>query len=252
MPIEVLLCYRGRFSNYISELLKQLRTLGIRVTYDSEILSRETSFGPATVVDWFTVGESTQDATAWRAPLKDAVQSAELVVFAIEISDMSENVLNEIRWAILHEVNAFFLLHGTSTDATRESAGVIVGTLAGFYMMTTGNPQYPEFGFHFFEEDEDTECEADAIVAANRITAHLARVRMGPLKQLSGDNDAKLSDIEKRPDRRGRRHLQQIQEKIQRVYVPDVKAAPVLDDAVTLRAFAGAGNDSSGTIGPTD
>jgi hypothetical protein len=38
-PIELLLCYRGRFKNYVTALAEELRRRGLRVTYDREILA---------------------------------------------------------------------------------------------------------------------------------------------------------------------------------------------------------------------
>ena len=130
--LEVLLCYRGRFSTYTTELLEQLRELGIRVTYDSEILAGGVSADSSAAVDWYTLDKSAQpqEDTAWRAPLHEAIGSSELVVFAIEIRDISMNVLNEIRWAIQQDVHVFFLAHGPAKDAVGESGGVMVGMLA--------------------------------------------------------------------------------------------------------------------------
>ena len=241
--LEVLLCYRGRFSAYISELLEQLRTIGIRVTYDSEILAGEASVpDSSTAVDWYTLDKSAQpqEDTAWRAPLHEAIGSAELVVFAIEIRDISMNVLNEIRWAIQQEVHVFFLAHGPAKDAVGESGGVMVGMLAAMYMFVRQSPEYPEFGFHSFEDLEGEARRADVVVAANRIAAHLARVRKGPLKTLSGDNDMTVADLQKRPEVKARRHLHGLQEKIYRLLLKSEPAASVsgFDEAVKkLRAL---------------
>jgi hypothetical protein len=240
--LEVLLCYRGRFSAYISELLEQLRTLGIRVTYDSEILAGEASADAAADIDWYTLDESSQpqEDTAWRAPLHEAIGSAELVVFAIEIRDISANVLNEIRWAIQQDVHVFFLAHGPAKDAVGESGGVMVGMLAAMYMFVRQSPEYPEFGFHSFEDLEGEARRADVVVAANRIAAHLARVRKGPLNQLSGDNDVTVADLQKRPEVKARRHLHGMQEKIYRLLLktePAAASVSPFDEAVKkLRA----------------
>ena len=240
--LEVLLCYRGRFSTYINELLAQLRALDIRVTYDSEILAGEASADPSAAVDWYTLDKSPQpqEDTAWRAPLHEAIGSAELVVIAIEIRDISANVLNEIRWSIQQDVHVFFLAHGPAKDAVGESGGVMVGMLAALYMFVRQSPEYPEFGFHSFEDLEGEARRADVVVAANRIAAHLARVRKGPLKQLSGKNDITVADLQKRPEVKARRHLHGLQEKIHRVLLKSEEAVPAsgFDEAIKkLRAL---------------
>ena len=90
---EVLLCYRGRFNKYVIALTQELRRLGTRVTYDSEILVHGSGFDENVEVDWFTLGDTPQEDTTWRAPLRAAVESAEIVAFALDFMDTSENVI---------------------------------------------------------------------------------------------------------------------------------------------------------------
>ena len=107
-------------------------------------------------------------------------------------------------------------------------------------MFVRQSPEYPEFGFHSFEDLEGEARRADVVVAANRIAAHLARVRKGPLKTLSGDNDMTVADLQKRPEVKARRHLHGLQEKIYRLLLKSEPAASVsgFDEAVKkLRAL---------------
>jgi hypothetical protein len=132
-PIEVLLCYRGRFNEFVISLAEHLCRCGVRVTYDREILADNSGFDEKADVDWWTLGEAPQNDTRWRAPLRAAVDSAEMVTFALDFFDESENVINEIRWAIQLRAHTFFLIHGGPTDP--ESQGIIIGSLAAHCML---------------------------------------------------------------------------------------------------------------------
>jgi len=46
---NAILFYRGRFQAYVAELARSIRTLGLRVTYDREILDGGTDFNPEAV-----------------------------------------------------------------------------------------------------------------------------------------------------------------------------------------------------------
>lgn len=216
---DVLLCYRGHFKKYVTGLLKELRKLGLRVTYDEEILADRSRFDEEAEVDWVKLGDSPQEDTKWRAPLWTAVKSAETVAFALDIQDMNPNVINEIGWAIQSKAHTFFLMHGGTTDP--ESQGIIISSMAALYMLTTRRPEYPEFGYHFCGNLHGAELKEDVVVAANRIVAHLARCREGKLIELTGNNQAKTSDVEQSPDERGRRHLHRLQEAMHTGYVAE-------------------------------
>jgi len=210
---EVLLCYRGRFNKFVTALAEELRKLGVRVTYDCEILADSSGFNEESEIEWHTlVGGESQDDTTWRAPLRAAVDSSEMVTFALDLQDRSENVQNEFRWALQTKAHTFFLIHGDITDL--EAQSFFVGSLQAEYMFTTDCPKIPEFGFHFCGNLDDAELKKDVIVAAHRIVAHLARCRQGELPELTGDNDIKMSDVEKRPDVRGRHRLHRLQKAV--------------------------------------
>ncbi len=123
--VDILLCYRGRFKNYVSALAEELRRRGMRVTYDREILADPSAYDEHTQVDWFTLGGTPQTDIGWRAPLHEAIDSAEMVAFALDMRDQSENVTNEIRWTVQCSAHTFFLIH--EGPQTLEAQGVIVG-----------------------------------------------------------------------------------------------------------------------------
>ena len=207
---DILLCYRGRFQGYVGALARALRAHGLRVAYDREILAGDPGFDPQAEVDWVSLGDLPQHDNAWRAPLRAAVDGAEMVAFALDFHDPSENVTNEIRWAIQSKAHAFFLIHAGPT--TPESQGIIIGTIATNYLLTTGDPTYPEFGYHFCGALDGDDLQPEVAVAAHRIVAHRERWLAGPLPELSADNDLTLSDLEQRPEPRARRFLQALQQ----------------------------------------
>ena len=222
---DVLLCYRGRFQGYVRALAQALRSLGLRVTYDREILAGGSGLDPQAEVDWFTLGDAPQGDTAWRAPLRAAVDAADMVAFALDFRDQSEPVINEIRWAIQSRAHTFFLIHAGPTNP--ESQGIVIGTLATHYLLTTGRPEYPEFGCHFCGDLGGDELQQEVAVAAHRIAAYRTRCLQGPLHTLSADNDAKLSDLEQRPEARARRFVQALQAAASRGVPPEVLARQV-------------------------
>jgi hypothetical protein len=145
------------------------------------------------------------------------------VAFALDFHDPSENVTNEVRWAVQSQAHTFFLIHAGPTNP--ESQGLVIGTLATHYLLTTGRPEYPEFGCHFCGSLDSSDLQQEALVAAHRIVAHRDRCLSGPLRQYSADNDAKLTDMEQRPEARARRFLLRLQEAGARGYPPEVLAA---------------------------
>ncbi|MFZ0707738.1 MAG: hypothetical protein WAM71_19210 [Candidatus Korobacteraceae bacterium] len=208
--VDILLCYRGRFKNYVSALAEELRRRGMRVTYDREILADPSAYDEHTQVDWFTLGGTPQTDIGWRAPLHEAIDSAEMVAFALDMRDQSENVTNEIRWTVQCSAHTFFLIH--EGPQTLEAQGVIVGLLGTQYILTTGLPEYPEFGYHFCGDLGGDNLQKDVVIAANRIVDHLKRCREGKLRELTADNDVTLSDLEHTPLVQGRKFLSRLQE----------------------------------------
>lgn len=217
--IELLLCYRGRFKNYVSALAEELRRRGLRVTYDREILADGSAYDENTQVDWFSLGDTPQKDTGWRAPLHEAIASAEMVAFALDIRDRSENVINEIRWTIQCDAHTFFLIHQGPQNL--ESQGVIIGTLATNYLLTTLRPEYPEFGYHFCGNLDRDNLQKDVLIAANRMVAHLERCREGKLRELTADNDVTMSELEQTPLVLGRKLLSRLQEAMLRGWIED-------------------------------
>ena len=238
--IELLLCYRGRFKNYVSALAEELRRRGLRVTYDREILADGSAYDENTQVDWFSLGDTPQKDTGWRAPLHEAIASAEMVAFALDIRDQSENVINEIRWTIQCDAHTFFLIHEGPQNL--ESQGIIIGTLATNYLLTAAydlatktrnalpddpkpaellRPEYPEFGYHFCGNLDRDNLQKDVLIAANRMVAHLERCRKGKLRELTADNDVTMSELEQTPLVLGRKLLSRLQEAMLRGWIED-------------------------------
>ena len=208
--IDVLLCYRGRFQAFVRALAEALRKSDLRVAFDREILAGPAATpDPQREVEWVTIGEEKQTDVAWRAPLRAAVEQAEMVVFAVPFPDISENVVNEMQWAIRSKAYTFLLVHDGPSNL--EAQGVIVGMFAVQYMLVTGGPQYPEFGYHFCGSLEGANLEREATVVAHRIVEHLTRCRAGALRTLSATDGGTLADLAQRPEARARRFLRTLQ-----------------------------------------
>ena len=160
-------------------------------------------------MDWVTIGDQPQTDTAWRAPLRTAVDSAQVVAFALDWRDQSDNLINEIRWAIQSGVQPFFLVH--DGPQTLEGEGLVLGILATHYILTTLRPDYPEFGHHCCRALDGPDLTAEVQLAANRILAYHTRCAVGPLPMASADNDLTMADMARRPEARARALLQRLQ-----------------------------------------
>ena len=207
---DVLLCYRGRFQAFVRALAEALRKSDLRVAFDREILAEPASASDLhREVEWVSVGDEQQGDVAWRAPIRTAVERAEMVAFAVAFPDVSENVVNEMQWAIKSGVHTFVLIHEGPTNL--ETQGLAIGMLGIQYMLATGGPEYPEFGYHFCGSLEGADLGREATVAAHRIAAHLARCRAGALRTLSAADAGTLADLAQRPEARARRFLRGLQ-----------------------------------------
>lgn len=213
--LDVLLCYRGRFQAFVRALAGALRRSGVRAAFDREILADpHPAFDPEREVEWARIGVQPDDDTAWRAPLRAAVDAAEMVVFAIAYPDLSENVINEMQWSIRSQAHTFLLVHDAPTAL--EAQGVIISTLAIQYLLVTGGPEYPEFGYHFCGSLEGVDLDREATIAAHRIVEHRARCRAGALRTMNAADGLTLAALEQRPEARARRFLRGLQASLHR------------------------------------
>jgi hypothetical protein len=212
--IDVLLCYRGRYHNQVERLDAILASRGLRATYDSEILTRETAYEEAQIA-WLSLGESGDDKNvAWRGPLSEAVKRSDLVVFLINPRDPSINVMNEIAWAARSGKPLFVVFDSIGGSTSEDYEGFNIGMLQAFYGVSAGNPELLAFGYAFVTHANDDGLDQRLTVLVNRIISYLESVKRGDVQKVRLDNDTTLADVENAPPARACRRLHEAQEKL--------------------------------------
>jgi hypothetical protein len=212
--IDLLLCYRGRYRSQVERLDAMLASRGLRVTYDSEILTREAPYEEAQI-EWLSLGAPGEDKnTAWRGPLSEAVKRSALVVFLVDPRDPSINVMNEIAWAARSGKPLFVVFDSLGEGASEDYEGFNIGMLQAFYGISANNPELPAFGYAFVTHTNDDGLDERLTILVNRIVSYLERVRRGELQQIHLDRQTTLADVENAPPARARRRLHEAQEKL--------------------------------------
>jgi hypothetical protein len=212
--IDVLLCYRGRYHNQVERLDAILASRGLRVTYDSEILTKEAPYEEAQI-EWLSLGETGDDkSVAWRGPVSEAVKRSGLVVFLINPRDPSINVMNEIAWAARSGKPLFVVFDSIGGSTSEDYEGFNIGFLQAFYGLMADNPELPEFGYAFVIHANDDGLDERLTILVNRIVSYSERVRRGEIRNIHLDDHTTLADVESAPPARARRRLHEAQEKL--------------------------------------
>lgn len=217
-PIDVLLCYRGRYRNQVAGLAQRLRREGLRVTYDEEILAGgSVATSAAAEVQWFNVGDAPDGGdTRWRAPLSNAIDKSYLSAFLFDARNPSVNVMNEIAWVSRGGRHIFFVIDTGSAATSEDYECIVLGMLQSWFAVAreTPQPEIPRFDYHFIAHDDPQAIESRLDVLANRILSYLSRVRATGLPTLRLDNGLTLDDARDAPLERARRRLRAIQQRL--------------------------------------
>jgi hypothetical protein len=224
--IDILLCYRGRYQPQVRKLDALLAANGLRVTYDSKILSPDTEYFNADV-EWMSLGASGEETSvAWRGPVSAAVKQATLLVFLVNPRDPSVNVMNEIGWGA-QSGKPLFVVFDNNRDSDSETwEAVNIGYLQAFYGIATMKPgatpgeaptgtlEIPSFGYAFVKHDADDGLDQRLTILVDRIISYLRQARLNAIDTTRLDNKITAADVENAPESRARRRLYDAQEKI--------------------------------------
>jgi hypothetical protein len=192
-PIDVLLCYRGRYREQVEALAQRLREHGLKVTYDREIIDTPghgESIGTdpgAAELHWFTLGDPSLDSDiGWRAPLRQAIGKAYLSVFLFDARNFSANVMNEIAWVACARRNVFFVIDTGASDTSADFECIVLGMLQTWFGISreTSDPVIPHFGYHFVAHDDPRIMQQRLDVLVHRILSYLERLRTTGLPTL--------------------------------------------------------------------
>lgn len=219
-PIDVLLCYRGRYREQVEALALRLREHRLKVTYDREILDAPDR--PAAIATdpgaaeshWFSLGDPSADGdTGWRAPLREAIAKAYLSVFLFDARSPSVNVMNEIAWVARSGRQVFFVIDTGASDTSEDYECIVLGTLQSWFGASreTLDPVIPNFGYHFVAHDDPHAMQERLDVLAHRILTYIERLRTQGLPTLRLDNNLTMDQARDAPLERARRRLRAIQ-----------------------------------------
>ena len=211
---EILLCYRGRYRDQVKKLAELIRKVGLRVSYDCEILADADTFDPDTEVSWVNLGDAGNQGGAWRAPLWKAVDNSELVVFLVEPRDISVNVINEVCWTAEKGRYIFLVFDVPDSKISIETESLYLSFFQIMWMMATRKPDYPNCGYHVVAHASPDQLDARLEVLVNRIFAYLNDARAGLIGTSSADNNLTMDDVRNSPWEKARERLRAIQDKV--------------------------------------
>lgn len=216
MPSQrnVLLCYRGRYREQVQALAEKLRTRGLSVSYDCEILAAPAS-SEAREVEWISLtADDPGGSTEWRAPLQQAIEGSEVVAFLVDPQDISPAVTNEVAWAARAGSHAFVIFDTRADTVSEETEGLYVSFLNVICSMALRRFEVPRYEHVVFAHQDPHELDGRLDVVVNRIEEYLQRVRREPLPPVRMDAGAHVSDIGKHPLLRARSSLESLQQRI--------------------------------------